>query len=885
MKKLSLVLFSLILSIACVFSYVSIPKSSVSSETITQTIYPNSTWQVECVSDHRNISSDFYGYTIENTFGPGSISADIYNEILADKPEISLYSFVLTTKILAYDKEITFNCTFEDLQPFTYCENIDEIQTYNYSFYKPALGGGKYVILFAMPFEFSFSTDLSETLVYSGDEFQMLNTYAIAYVGFSNLQTSYTNINTGNCSYTCHAGSSYTSRVTTYVNHSVEFLDYQGNVLKSQSIKTGEYASVPTAPTREGYDFIGWTSSVNGVGVTSAITQDVTFTATYKVKTYNVNYVDYDNTSISSQTIDYGNVSIVPSNPIRTGYTFSHWESSVIGIDTNSVIKQDVTFTAVYTINQYNVEFKNEDGTLIESKIYNYNVLPTCSLTPSKTGYTFIGWYDENNNVLSNVNADVVYFPKFEINKYNVVFKDYNGTQISSQVVEYNKLAVVPNNPNRVGYTFSYWQSDVDLVVGSPITSDVVYTAHYNINYYNVTLYDYLKSDEPIIFSVAYNTNLEAYVNSHLSDFNYGMDYYNYQGLQFDLYLVNGIQANFIAKYNVEKFVSFEELYITEDIELIKEYYLPLYFEILFNDDTKYTNVNLTDLNGLSRFKTQFFEDKFLNTENLTNYAIDIIQYYDVKKQGYDEEYINVKSDVLKQFGNSSIFDFNYLDIVNLKGQIAQINILEIEYFPIKYTAHFYYDVGNLRGHREYSVYYNSYISEHYVNWYESGDEFFSHWVQVDYFDADDFINDNSQIINDSPIFPVKCNGDMYFKAIKVAMSSDVPLQDNFNYKQLYLETWDFEEQTGGFFERLWGSVTDSIENVVMLLPRVAYNFFVWLVFESPIFSDLLDIISGGALKLIFMNISFTLNLIEISFIGPLCVAILLLLFGFKWLI
>ena len=891
MKKLSLVLFSLILCVASVFSCVSIPKSSVSAEEVNFTIYNGTKINASCDSDNRSkplmMGKNIYEGSLECI-----ISVELYDELLTLQPDISLEAMILNAD---EDGNSAYGFTFNNLKKFTYNSDFSNLTDYQYSICSE--GTLVYYVVFCLPFEYvmTYDTSLNSSIIdnfnYSGDDnnlFTYFNQASVSYKG-----TVYTDYVNWECTALYYRDyiTGWISNTQTFSyslsipEYKVSFYDYENNLINTQTITQGDFAVIPTAPIREGYNFIGWTSNVDGLGVTSVITQDVTFTATYKVKTYNVNYVDYDGTNISSQTIDYGNVSSVPSNPTRTGYTFSHWESSVSGIDASSAITQDVTFTAVYSINQYNIKFKNEDGTLIESKIYNYNVLPTCSVIPSKTGYTFIGWYDENDKVLSNVNADVVYFPKFQINKYNVTFKDYDGTQISLQFVEYNNFAVIPNNPSRVGYTFFSWQSDVNLVVGSPITSDVVYTAQYNINYYNVIFYDYLKSDDPFIFSVAYNTNLKDYVNANLLDFNYGMEYYNYQGLQFDLYLINGIQNNFVAKYNVESFVYFEELYITEDIELIKEYYLPLYFEILFNDDIKYTNENLNDLNGLSRFKTQFFEDKFLNSKNLTNYAIDIIQYYNVKKQGYDEEYINVKSNVLRQFGNSSIFDFNYLDIVNLKGQTAQINILEIEYFPVRYTAYFFYDVGNLRGSREYTIYYDAYVSEHYVNWYESGDEYFSHWVQVDYFDADDFIDDNSIIINDSPIFPVKCNGDMYFKAIKVAMSSDVPLQDNFNYKQLYLETWDFEEQTGSFFERFWGSVTDSIENVVMLLPRVAYNFFVWLIFESPIFSDLLDIISGGALKLIFINISFTLNLIEISFIGPLSLSILLLLFGFKWLI
>lgn len=58
--------------------------------------------------------------------------------------------------------------------------------------------------------------------------------------------------------------------------HTVVFKDENGKVISSQSVYNGESAQVPTAPTKEGYVFIGWSESVD------KITEDKTLTPVYE---------------------------------------------------------------------------------------------------------------------------------------------------------------------------------------------------------------------------------------------------------------------------------------------------------------------------------------------------------------------------------------------------------------------------------------------------------------------------------------------------------------------------------------------------------------------------------------------------------------------------
>jgi hypothetical protein len=64
--------------------------------------------------------------------------------------------------------------------------------------------------------------------------------------------------------------------VTYSSSHTVTFVDYNGTVLKTQTVNDGSSATAPSSPGRDGYIFTGW--DVNFTNVTS----DLVVTAQYK---------------------------------------------------------------------------------------------------------------------------------------------------------------------------------------------------------------------------------------------------------------------------------------------------------------------------------------------------------------------------------------------------------------------------------------------------------------------------------------------------------------------------------------------------------------------------------------------------------------------------
>ena len=68
------------------------------------------------------------------------------------------------------------------------------------------------------------------------------------------------------------------------VYHTVKFYDHENNLLKETKVRSGRAAASPIAPERVGYEFAGWSKSIEKV------TSDMEVTATYDLVEYKITY-------------------------------------------------------------------------------------------------------------------------------------------------------------------------------------------------------------------------------------------------------------------------------------------------------------------------------------------------------------------------------------------------------------------------------------------------------------------------------------------------------------------------------------------------------------------------------------------------------------------
>lgn len=209
--------------------------------------------------------------------------------------------------------------------------------------------------------------------------------YDVTFTGAATLSNTtktsqtYTLSNPGTYSVTVNAknssGTAYAQKNAFINAHSpstVTFKDYNGRVLNTQKVKWNASAVAPDIPSREGYTFIGWDKGLNN------IKSDTVITAQYKINTYKIKFVDYNNNTIKEQTVNYlGNVTPPDESsvPLKDGYVFKSWDSTKY-----NNVKEDATIRAIYTWGNTDLPIiiknataqRDEDGYMIKFDLTNY---------------------------------------------------------------------------------------------------------------------------------------------------------------------------------------------------------------------------------------------------------------------------------------------------------------------------------------------------------------------------------------------------------------------------------------------------------------------------------------------------------------------------------
>lgn len=171
-----------------------------------------------------------------------------------------------------------------------------------------------------------------------------------------------------------------------------------------------------------------------------------------------------------------------------------------LGSDGNSYapgdnVPADVTkLTAQFAPNTYTVTLNTNGGTINSGNVteYTYGVgatLPTAD-DMTYTGYTFKGWYDNENLTGSPVTAisdtetgNKEYWAKWEINQYTITVKPENGKADITITQDYGTQITAPTL-TREGYQFNGWDKTFPTTMPA---ENMTITAKWKVNQYTIT--------------------------------------------------------------------------------------------------------------------------------------------------------------------------------------------------------------------------------------------------------------------------------------------------------------------------------------------------------------------------------------------------------------
>lgn len=279
------------------------------------------------------------------------------------------------------------------------------------------------------------------------------------------------------------------------------------------------YGDLPN-PTRSGYTFNGWfTDPTGGTQVTSAttvsLTADQTLYAHWTAATYTVTF-DKQGGSGGSDSVQatYGSALPTITPPTKTGYTFQGYYNlehtyKLYNADgtgaANWTWPGDATLYAEWTGIPTVAVLDPQGGTISGNYFVRvrpgqpYGTLPT----PTRTGYTFTGWYTaatggslvtSSTIVTATTNHTLYAHWTASVTPTHTVYFNATGGTVSTAsitVAEGQALGTLPT-PTRTGYTFAGWfRSTIasEQVTAATLMGDEDFTvyAHWTANTITVT--------------------------------------------------------------------------------------------------------------------------------------------------------------------------------------------------------------------------------------------------------------------------------------------------------------------------------------------------------------------------------------------------------------
>lgn len=182
-----------------------------------------------------------------------------------------------------------------------------------------------------------------------------------------------------------------------------------GTNISSIEVKNNEIVKLPETPSKEGYKFVAWTNE-EGKVITEGtkVTKDITLKAEWISNDAKVVTTTFDTdggNEINIILIEKGKTILLPIDPVKEGYIFVGWLDENGNIITNNmVVTNNIILKAIWIkkgVEIVTVKFDTDGGNNIRSIIIENGKVILLPINPTKEGYVFIGWIDENGNAIT----------------------------------------------------------------------------------------------------------------------------------------------------------------------------------------------------------------------------------------------------------------------------------------------------------------------------------------------------------------------------------------------------------------------------------------------------------------------------------------------------
>jgi uncharacterized repeat protein (TIGR02543 family) len=188
-----------------------------------------------------------------------------------------------------------------------------------------------------------------------------------------------------------------------------------------------------------------------------------------------------------------------PADPVKENHTFLYWEwqgeevdFSTFTVTNNHVIAPEWIFA------NYTVTFETFGGSSIDTiDGLTPGDLIDEPAEPTRTGYVFEGWFSDEERTIpfdflsDEITYHTTLYADWDPDDFTITFETNGGTTIDPITQAYLSEVTAPEDPTKVGHTFSGWFSDVELATEYEFTTipdhDITIYAKWSVNTYTIT--------------------------------------------------------------------------------------------------------------------------------------------------------------------------------------------------------------------------------------------------------------------------------------------------------------------------------------------------------------------------------------------------------------
>ena len=316
---------------------------------------------------------------------------------------------------------------------------------------------------------------------------------------------------------------------------------------------TDEDFELPT-PTRNGYEFVGWTGEGITMPQTSVIipkgsTGNKAYTANWQVIEYTITLDTNGGPVVSPIKYTVEDLFTLPYI-LRPGYEFAGWTLDGSGMlpFTPLIIYPgttgDLHYKAEWRLAEYTITMDLDGGSGQEKVVYTITDEDFELPTPTRNGYEFVGWTGErittpqtSVKIPKGSTGNKAYTANWKVIRYTITLVTNGGAVIASIRYTVEDSVTLPIPPDRPGYEFSGWVLDgsgqfpsTPMIIPAGSTGDRLYKAEWRVATYTITYVSHGKAYN----WVQYTINNQVYFGTPEEDPSYYLPGYTFVGWKID---------------------------------------------------------------------------------------------------------------------------------------------------------------------------------------------------------------------------------------------------------------------------------------------------------------------------------------------------------------